>query len=240
MFLKGWVSMKKYDLDSMIKSYQSDMVKMAKRVTVTYEEDGVVETETVLDVETVLTSEFREEEKIVLCEIEEEVDIKSTTKVLENESKETASNNSKEVERTEEWPEAVPVVSTVLPEEIDAGYDSYTEFLKRNTVTGFLKVQVTTEGQLMPIENVNIVISKTFGDDMRTFYTVQTDENGIADNLSLATVPKLESQQPMEIKPYESYDITADHPDYNQFLFKDAPIFDGIKSIQPIVMIPIE
>ena len=72
----------------------------------------------------------------------------------------------------------------------------------------------------------------------RVFYTVSTNENGIVDNLELPTIDRRLSQSPTGALSFATYNVKAFHPDFNTIEFRQVPIFDGIKSIQPIRLIP--
>lgn len=115
---------------------------------------------------------------------------------------------------------------------------SYTEFMETNPKTGSLKVQAFTGQQTAPISGVTVVVSKTFSDGERVFYSLVTDENGIVDNILLPAPSKTLSEQPSNIPPYSDYSITAFHPSFHQEVYSNVPVFEGIKSIQPVRLTP--
>ncbi len=117
--------------------------------------------------------------------------------------------------------------------------ESYIDFLGKNTNSGILKIQASVARQTMPVENVAIVISKDFKDGRKIFYNVKTDQNGIVDNLLLPAPSRDLSMKPSQALPFATYDIVASHPNYQQAMFTSIPIFDGIKSIQPINLLPL-
>ena len=115
---------------------------------------------------------------------------------------------------------------------------SYAEFLEDNPKSGSLKVQAYTGSQIAPISGVTIIVSKTFTDGERVFYSLVTDENGIVDGILLPAPSKTLSEQPSNIPPYADYSVTAFHPDFHQEVYYNVPIFEGIKSIQPVRLTP--
>ena len=117
--------------------------------------------------------------------------------------------------------------------------ESYIDFLGKNTNSGILKIQASVARQTLPVENVSIVISKDFKDGRKIFYNVKTDQNGIIDNLLLPAPSKNLSMKPSQVLPFATYDIVASHPNYQQARFTSIPIFEGIKSIQSINLLPL-
>ena len=115
---------------------------------------------------------------------------------------------------------------------------TYEQFRNINRSRGYLKLQAFAGRLSTPVQNVKIIISKQFSDMDRVFYTVSTNENGIVDNLELPTIDRRLSQSPTGALSFATYNVKAFHPDFNTIEFRQVPIFDGIKSIQPIRLIP--
>lgn len=115
---------------------------------------------------------------------------------------------------------------------------TYEQFLQQNHKTGSLKIQAFTGDQAIPVSNVTVVISKKFGNNERVFYTAKTNEDGIIDGITLPAPDKNISMSPSEELPYADYDIKANHPSFQDQSYPGIPIFDGVKSIQPIKLIP--
>ncbi len=116
---------------------------------------------------------------------------------------------------------------------------SYAEFLEDNPKSGSLKVQAYTGRQTAPIGGVTIIVSKTFTDGERVFYSLVTDENGIVDGILLPAPSKTLAEQPSSTPPYAEYSVTAIHPGFHQEVYYNVPIFEGIKSIQPVRLTPL-
>ncbi len=115
---------------------------------------------------------------------------------------------------------------------------TYEQFLQQNPKTGGLKIQAFTGDQAIPVSDVNIVVSKKFGDNEKVFCNAKTDQDGIVDGITLPAPDKNISLNPSEEPPYADYDIKADHPSFQDQSYPGIPIFDGVKSIQPVKLIP--
>ena len=128
-----------------------------------------------------------------------------------------------------------------LKPELLAPFESYQEFLQRASGEGTLKIQASMANQSYPITEVHIVVSKDFTDGQHIFYEAETDQDGIVDNLLLPAPPKAMSLKPDAIiDPFSVYKITATKEGFTPEDFVQVPIFDGIKSIQPVRMVPWE
>lgn len=116
---------------------------------------------------------------------------------------------------------------------------SYAAFLQQNPKTGILRVQVSSASRAIPIPGARVTVTREFIDGPRTFATVITDKNGIADDIVLPTPDKAKSQSPSSTEPYATYDITVSHPDYQGEHYSQVPVFEGIKSIQLVNFLPV-
>lgn len=123
-------------------------------------------------------------------------------------------------------------VSPGAPQSID-------EFLNENPAQGMLKIQATV-CQTLPVPGVHIIVSKRIGEETRVFFEGTTDESGIIDGIVLPAPARASSEKPFQPHPLTLYDIHAEHPEYRQENLHYCAIFDGIKSIQPIDLFPIE
>lgn len=138
------------------------------------------------------------------------------------------------------------VSKDLIPPEIEAAEEAevsegtYAEFLKKNPKSGSLKIQTFAAQQALPVEGAKVIVSKTFADGQKIFYSLTTDRNGIADDILLSAPDKALSLDTSETPlPYAEYDVTVEHPNYRNITLHQVQIFDGIKSIQPIIMIPV-
>lgn len=117
---------------------------------------------------------------------------------------------------------------------------NYDEFLQENQGEGTLKVKVTTAQSAMPMSNVRIVISKDIGNKETVFYSLFTDQSGIIDNMSLPAPIREYSDSPdSKFLPYTIYDISLYINETELPLKETVEIFDGVKSIKNVEVVPI-
>lgn len=113
----------------------------------------------------------------------------------------------------------------------------YQNFINNNPDTGTLKVFSYTAYKAMPLEGVNIEITKNIGNNKVTFFSGFTDSSGIIDDIVLPA-PKEEKAAVYEVLPQStSYDLTANLEGYLPLVYKDIPMYGGTKMIQYIKMI---
>ena len=118
--------------------------------------------------------------------------------------------------------------------------ETFEEFLQHNPGRGALRIQATSGRRAVPVENAKVTVSKEFTDGKRIFAEVTTDKSGIADGIVLPAPQATVSQEPSAQPPYASYDITVSHPGYIEEHYIAAPVFAGIKSIQPVHFMPLQ
>lgn len=128
-----------------------------------------------------------------------------------------------------EAPEEQDPLQTIEPEP-----DTYENFLQENTRSGILRIQAFAGQQAIPVVGAQVTVSREFQDGMREFASGLTDENGVLDGIVLPAPNKILSESPTGEAPYATYDIRVSHPDYRTEIYQQVPIFDGIKSIQPV------
>lgn len=115
---------------------------------------------------------------------------------------------------------------------------SYEEFLEKNPKTGTLRVQASIAQRTFPVPGAQVMVDKKFLEGNRVFATGVTDENGILDGIVLPAPDKSLSDSPTGKPPYALYDIHVTHPDFRKEVYSQVPVFDGIKSIQPVQFLP--
>jgi hypothetical protein len=104
---------------------------------------------------------------------------------------------------------------------------------------GGIIFQVTTAGGTVPIENAMIVISRQLNNDIYYLKKVFTDENGKT-GLILVDAPSADlSLTPGNGTPFYTYKADIEADGYKLITDKEIQVFEGIASIQPIIMQPI-
>lgn len=107
---------------------------------------------------------------------------------------------------------------------------------------GKLRARVTTAGITVPLEGAIVTVGKFTdgGKSEENIYYVKTDASGMTDYLLLEAPPSVNSESPDPTGPaYYSYNMTVSKDGYFTVKNIGIPIFDGISSLQPVVMIPL-
>lgn len=124
---------------------------------------------------------------------------------------------------------------TVQSEDYDL-LELLNDYVKKNSGEGFLKFQVTSG--IIPVEGAEIVISKNLGGNIYAGMTLTTDRDGKTETVRLPAPNKALSLSPGNELPYSSYDVRVSKDGYLDSIFYDVPVFEGITSIQSVVLKP--
>ncbi|MGN0649424.1 MAG: hypothetical protein ACI4KM_03230 [Oscillospiraceae bacterium] len=118
-------------------------------------------------------------------------------------------------------------------------YSSYRQFVDETPRRGTLQFAVTTARQALPIEGARCEVSKVIGGEKHIFYTLITDRSGQTETVSLPALPSSLSQTPENnYQPYVLYDAKVTKPGFNEVIIRNLPIFEGIKSVQRVNLVP--
>jgi len=132
----------------------------------------------------------------------------------------------------------VPTMILPIKGLTDENTISWNEYLSRNPKTGLLKVQTTTANGLVPVSDARVIIEKNIGSDSFVIGVFLTDINGQTAMVQLPAPDKSLSLMPSAASPYSFYTIKIMHPNYQDVINFNVPIFEGITSVQPVGMIP--
>ena len=100
----------------------------------------------------------------------------------------------------------------------------------QNTV-GYLIVEARTGANALPVEQAVVTIESTRGTGTVKL-TLETDNSGRTERLSLPTVSRTLSESPGTPQPYSTYEITVVADGYYPFFAYDVPIFNGVTTLQ--------
>lgn len=105
--------------------------------------------------------------------------------------------------------------------------------------TGYIKAEVTTGGGAVPIENAVVLITKKENGKTYLLKMLISDESGSTETVALPApnVSFSETPDPTE-KPFADYYISAYADGFYAENDMEVPVFSGVKSIQPIALIP--
>ena len=110
----------------------------------------------------------------------------------------------------------------------------YKTFMSMNDSNGILKIEAYTASGAYPLKGVDIVVSKTFGEDKVIFYEGKTNDSGIIENIILPTRSIDGEINNASDIVYTTYDLDANYSEYDVSKKYDVSIFDDIKVIQPV------
>lgn len=104
---------------------------------------------------------------------------------------------------------------------------------------GYIKAEVTTGSGAVPIENAVVLITKKENGKTYLLKMLISDESGSTETVALSApnVSFSETPDPAE-KPFADYYISAYADGFYAENDMEVPVFSGVKSIQPIALIP--
>lgn len=114
---------------------------------------------------------------------------------------------------------------------------------QQNMGYGYMIVRVTTARGAIPLEGATVTVSNYTPEfengrgDVIAVYT--TNNSGLTDRFALPAPPRALSISPGNGKSYETYNISVSKDGYAQQYYINAPVFEGITSIQNADMIPL-
>ena len=151
---------------------------------------------------------------------------------------------------TEEEPAAVPAMAQPAeetPQEDDVQeyvvlrpYRDAEDFEARNGSRGTLRVQVFAADRSFPVSGAEVIVEVPFLSGSRELFRGRTDRDGIADGISLPAPDKnLSLDEDNTKEPFALYNVRVSHPDYAVGEYSNVPVFDSVKSIQPVELVPL-
>lgn len=117
--------------------------------------------------------------------------------------------------------------------------------MNNDTLSGFgyMIVRVTTARGAIPLEGAVVTVSnyrpEFEGGRGDTIAAYTTNSSGLTERFSLPAPPRALSMSPGNGKSYETYNISVAKNGYYQQYYINAPVFEGITSIQNADMIPL-
>lgn len=85
----------------------------------------------------------------------------------------------------------------------------YDNFLKENPGRGNLKLRVTSASEALPVEGVDVVVSKEIGSNTYIFYEGKTDSSGMINNIKLPTPARITNN--LEVPNFTSYKVRVEY-----------------------------
>ena len=130
---------------------------------------------------------------------------------------------------------AIQSALEIIP--MDESSPAVAEFMERNPKTGYLKIQVSALQGAIPIADADIKIYLDIGGVRHLLVTDQSNRSGLTGSIPLPAPDKRLTLDPSSLKPYSSYILVLEHPDFARAEINEVPIFDGITSVQQVNMV---
>ena len=102
--------------------------------------------------------------------------------------------------------------------------------------TGFLVVQVTTANTAIPLANAAVTLRESEGG--RVLYELRSGSDGRTERVGLPAPPRAASMRPSAERPYAMYNIEVRLDNYENAVYQNVPVFDGITAIQQADLVP--
>ena len=107
------------------------------------------------------------------------------------------------------------------------------------TDVGYLTVRVSTAGGAIPLAGASVNIRGGDVSDSSVIYALTTNSDGLTRTVSLPSPARSASQFPQNEQPtYSVYNVDVFADGYSPAFFHNVPIFSGINSVQPAVLLP--
>lgn len=118
-------------------------------------------------------------------------------------------------------------------------YANNEDFEMRNGSQGMLRVQVFAADRSFPVSGARVTVEVPFLSGGRELFSGVTDADGIVDNITLPAPSKnLSLDENNTSEPYALYNVRVTHPNYATGEYDNVPVFDSVKSIQPVALVP--
>lgn len=119
-------------------------------------------------------------------------------------------------------------------------YTDNSDFEIRNGSQGMLRVQVFAADRSFPISGARVTVDVPFMTGGRELFSGVTDADGIADNIVLPAPDRsLSLDEDNTAEPFALYNVRVTHPNYAAGEYENIAVFDSVKSIQPVRLVPL-
>lgn len=120
-------------------------------------------------------------------------------------------------------------------------YSTYEEFEAANTGGGSLSFMVSTASEALPVEGAAVTVSTRIDGEAHEMFGALTNQSGETPARTLPAPSKSLSQdEDNEVQPFALYDAEVSAEGFTRVILRDIPVFDGVRSIQRVALIPAE
>lgn len=119
---------------------------------------------------------------------------------------------------------------------VDERVEAVTEPVSQNlSGRGKLKINVFTGNEAFPVISAFVKVLK----DGELLFSEFTDQSGSVQEIYLPAPSRKISEIPRNGKGYAEYRVEVSHPRFNSVVLENVPVFDGVRSIQPVALEPV-
>lgn len=119
---------------------------------------------------------------------------------------------------------------------VDEKVETVTEPVSQNlSGRGKLKINVFTGNEAFPVMSAFVKVLK----DGELLFSEFTDQSGSVQEIYLPAPSRKISENPGNGKGYAEYWVEVSHPRFNSVVLENVPVFDGVRSIQPVALEPV-
>lgn len=120
-------------------------------------------------------------------------------------------------------------------------YSTYEEFEAKNTGGGSLVFMVFTASEALPVKGASVTVSTRIDGEAHEMFSCVTNNSGETEAMTLPAPSKALSQdEDNKVQPFSLYDATVSKDGFTKVILRDIPVFDGVRSIQRVALIPAE
>jgi len=105
--------------------------------------------------------------------------------------------------------------------------------------TGTLIVRVSTARGAIPLENAAISIRGDTPSTSGIVRSMRSDADGLSERVSLPAPDRSASSSPGGPQPFSTWNVDVSLEGYIPVSFTGVPVYSGIVSVQPAVLVPI-
>lgn len=106
--------------------------------------------------------------------------------------------------------------------------------------TGYLQVEITTGNGAVPVPKAAVIVTQTLNGQSYLITMKLTDRSGATDIIPLPTPSASFSEAPDPTeRPFSEYNVTVYKKGFYTVPEVTIPVFDTVKSIQPVALIPL-
>lgn len=114
--------------------------------------------------------------------------------------------------------------------------DLYKNYLKENSGTGLLKIRAYAASQAVPIQGLNVIVSRNIENTKVIFFEGATNASGVIDNIILPA-PVLDEDN-LIVPNKATYEVEAIYKPDNFDLFYKVNIYENFPVVQNINIVP--